>query len=136
MRALTCWCLLVLILGGCAARGSRVGIYPTKGQDAELTAKDTAECREAAMNMAGSKAQEAAVGAATGVVIGATIGAILGAVGGAFFGAAGEGAALGAALGGGTGGVQGVGYGLQTNDQVYLANYRACMQARGYAIGG
>lgn len=133
------WCtylLLALILTGCAARESRVGVYPSKGQNVDQQAQDTSECRDAAMNMAGSKGQEAAVGAVSGVVIGATIGAILGAVGGAFFGVPGEGAALGAALGGAGGGIQGVGYGLQTNDQVYLANYRACMSARGYAIGG
>ena len=133
-RKLAALALLALVATGCAANASRMGVYPAQGQNVDQTLEDMGACDAAAKRITGSMGAETATGAAVGVAAGAVIGATLGAIAGAFFGLAGEGAAIGAALGGATGGIQGAGGGAATNQQVFAANYAACLSGRGYSV--
>jgi hypothetical protein len=125
-------------------------IYPAQGQSPEQQAKDKAECNSWATQQTGfdpaaaaSQAQQAkgapqGGGAAGGAAKGAAAGAAVGAIGGH----AGTGAATGAAVGGMASAKkkkQAAAAEQQASAQQlqgFQKAFGACMQGRGYSVGG
>jgi hypothetical protein len=133
MKRLSAVLCLLIFTTGCAATAARQGVYPAQGQDSAQQSQDAGDCDRLAHEKAGSMGAETS--AAGGVVVGAAIGAVMGAILGAFIGAPGELAGFGAAMGAAAGGIGGLGGGAESNQQVFNANYRACLAARGYTVG-
>jgi Glycine-zipper domain len=125
----------IFAITGCVASTARMGVFPMDHQDGARIASDKLECEEQAKGITGqSTAAEAATGAAVGIGVGAIVGGAAGALLGAFISSPGEGAAAGAAIGAFFGGLQGAGGGAETNRQVFLSNYEACLRARQYSV--
>jgi Glycine-zipper domain len=141
-------------------RGSRMFIYPSKGQSAQQQQLDQGQCYTWAVQQSGfnpanppqSSAPPPMAGPPQGGLFrGAAGGAALGAIGGAIGGDAGKGAAMGAAMGGVFGGMRRRRWAQQEQYQQrsyvqreqnaaaqgrrnYNRAFRACMVGRGYTI--
>ena len=153
--------LLFMGLVSGSARAAEPFVYPAKGQSAEQTEKDKAECYTWAKGQTGFDPMQAPPAAPPPppsspqhegqVARGAARGAALGAIGGAIAGDAGKGAAIGAATGGGLGAVrkrsdyryeqehyqqtvqqQQAQY--QQQRATYDRAFSACMDGRGYVL--
>ncbi len=141
-------------------RGSRMFIYPSKGQSAHQQQLDQGQCYSWAVQQSGfnpanppqpSAPPPTAGRPQGGLFRGAAGGAALGAIGGAIGGDAGKGAAMGAAMGGVFGGMRRRRWAEQEQYQQrnyvqqeqnalaqgrhnYDRAFRACMVGRGYTI--
>lgn len=120
---------------GCATGAQRFVTFPAQGQDAAKQMYDSNECELIAQG----KKEDPLIAGATGGVVRGLIGGAAGAAGGAILGAmvgrAGQGAQAGL-IGLGIGAVIGIVEGVAANHARYQDIFKACMTARGYALGG
>lgn len=131
----------VMLIGigasGCVSGSPRpnVAAYPARGQSAEQTSRDQAECQAWAKQQTGfDPVTDTAKGAGIGAALGALTGAAAGAAIGAAAGNPGKGAAIGAAAGGIGGAGIGGARGYTKNSQGYDRAYAACMDSHGYTV--
>lgn len=118
--------LLCVWLTGCATYGGWEPTVDPRTSTSEAQARDLAECKQLAQQVAGDPAKKAGIGALVGGVVGAASGAAIGAAAGN----AGKGAAVGAAVGGlGAAAHQGLGA-----DEQYKQAYIKCLEGRGHRV--
>lgn len=135
--------ILVLITAGCASHAPAKFIaFPMHAQDATQQTLDQMECdtfaRQQFTPEADAGVKGAAMGLLAGVTVGAAYGALVGAMGGwhaGYVGAA-PGAVIGLAIGGFVGLLVGAVGGIENNTDRYYKIYSACVEARGYKVGG
>jgi len=115
------------LLAGCVNQNSWAPTVDTYGDpNAWRLSQDEAQCRQLAMQAAGSSVKKTAEGAG--------IGGLLGAAAGAAIGAAAHDPGVGAAIGAGVGGLGGGAYeGLSTN-AAFKSDFENCLRGRGHQV--
>lgn len=121
------WMVVVLIGFGCASASETFVHFPVRGQSSERLKADQGECERIAQEKK-QEVQAGATGAAVGGLGGAAMGAVTGAIGG--------GIGIDTAVGAAVGALVGLFTGLGEDDARYKRIYAACMNARGYTVGG
>lgn len=116
----------LFLLTGCATYSGWEPTVDPRVSNVDTRARDLAECKQLAKEVAGDPAKQAGIGTLVGAAVGAASGAVIGAAAGS----PGKGAAIGTAVGGLGGAAH---QGLSTDEQ-YKRAYIKCLEGRGHRV--